>query len=294
MKYISNKKGYTLLEAVIVIGVILILTAGAMTGFSQYVAKNRVKTTIRNLEVLKKALNNMAVSCKGYPIREVTDATDLNSIRPIIDLTECQGNSSNPTDIAPEIYPTNALCPSSSLGNEILPAIPGSTAGQYHSSTLCHGTCDKDDKACIKTMGLNFYHGFISTNGDDSTNRDNCSPSYGGPSGPEFSGVYTPGWNYVLLHNNNGTAEVDKPVGVLCGMGLGYKTTVKIVLNTSGFFSGQEVAEGSGIFDITGDTLADNCPCGPWCEETETGRHGCCAPCTDGGGTFHEGIGYKF
>jgi prepilin-type N-terminal cleavage/methylation domain-containing protein len=298
MKSTRNQKGFTLIELIIVIGITIILAAGAFTGFYQYTARTRVKTAIRNIIILKKAVNSMASVCKGFPKRDTAD--NLDSFLEIVDLTECKGNARSTTDAAPTVYPTDAKCNTDSIGNEILQALPGSTAGKYKSSTtLCLSACDYDDKDCISRTGANFYHAFI-TDGRVPEPLGLCSPKYGAISGPAFGpGQYQPGWNYALLDpsKSGGGTEVDKPVGVICGMALGYKTTVIIVVNTSGFYKSQdcggrqpgEVPEGVGCYDLEGNGLTNKCKCGPWCRETNTGRQGCCAPCED-----QPGIGYKY
>ena len=298
MKIVGNKKigsGFTLIEMIIVMGIIGILAAIFNGVYTEYVARTRVRTAIRNIVLLKKALNNMAGVCQGFPIRDTANVNDMASIMPIVDLTGCQGDVTpavkDGIDQNRRIYPARLPCTLDSLGNELLHAYTKSTGVKYHSSTLCKSACANTNLACQRGMGENFYHTFIHVSGQD------CSPTYGSISGPEFAGDgnYQPGWNYVLLHDSTTTSAVDKPVGVICGLALGYHgETVKIVINTSGYTTASgAVAEGSGRLDTTGSVLPSPCPCGPWCRETTSTKTGCCGPCI-AGGVEYKGIGYKF
>ncbi len=295
MKISRKNKGFTMLEILIVIGIILTLSAIFTTGYTQYVAKQRVKNSIRNILVLKKALNNMATICRGLPERE--DPSDMNELLPIIDLTECKGASAESDDINPKVFPTGMECPQESLGDEILRTYSKTTLPQRtHSSSLCRSACDIDDVGCLQGREPNFHQTFVTV---PEESVGGCSPDYGSPSGSEFAslgeGSYHPGWNYALLNDASNT--IDQPVGVICGVSLGYKTAVKIVINTAGFYGSAacggnnngEVPEGVGCYDIDGTTLPNRCPCGPWCEELATGRSGCCHACED-----KSGLGYKY
>jgi type II secretory pathway pseudopilin PulG len=286
MKIVRNQHGFKLLELIIVMGIITILTGAFTTGYIQFKSRSRVKTAIRQIIMLQKALNNMANVCQGYPIRERANVNDMNSLLPIVDLTECKGNTISQEAANPLIYPSQKPCPGETLGSEILHSYNKTTLTvQYHSTSLCKSSCSDTDTTCQSGMGENFYHAFITVAGQS------CSPQYGSPSGAEFPGNYQPGWNYVLLHNNTVTSAVDKPVGVICGMALGYKTAVKIVVNTSGYYAGDAVPEGSGMYDVDGSKLANFCPCGPWCQDLTNSAHptGCCSPCEN-----QPGVGYRF
>jgi prepilin-type N-terminal cleavage/methylation domain-containing protein len=289
MKKLRDSSGYTVIEMLVVLGVLSIFATIMLFSYYNYMSRTRVKTAIREIILIKKGLNNMANVCQGFPIREAADVTDMNSILPIIDLTECQGALRPENDYNPTVYPTDRPCTGDSLGTEVSHAFAGSGLSTlYHSSTLCRSSCASNDKGCISGMNENFHSVFITVAGDD------CSPNYGGTSGSEFPGSYMPGWNYVLLHDNGGTAGLDKPVGVICGFALGvHNTTVKIVVNTGGHYQGKDIPEGAGMLDIDGGDLPTPCPCGPWCQDTSSGREGCC-----GDGNCQNppvvSVGYKF
>jgi len=290
MKTIGNERGYAkLMEIFIAVIIIIILYMSFTPSFEGYVGRTRVRTSIRNLLLIKKALNNMAATCGGYPIRD--NITSMNELLPIIDKTECKP-SVTPEAVNPVIFPKENKCEVSTIGSELLPANKESTGVKYHSSTLCASSCRMDDSDCRANSGLNFWHMFITVTGQD------CSPDYGSPSGPEFPGAYRPGWKYTLLKDDS--ARVNQPVAVLCGISAGVKVPVKIVINTGGFYFGTEVPEGAGMFDIDGNSLpvsngTAGCPCGPYCQEIGgSNQKGCCSSCTDAAGKTHPGIGYRF
>jgi len=287
MKIFREEKGSTLLELIVVMGIIVILSAIGINSYFQYVSRARVKTAINNLIILKKALNNMATVCQGFPMRE--DPSDMNEILPIIDLTECKGSTVAEDAKNPPVFPTEMGCPQESLGDEILKAYSKTTLTEStHSSSLCRSTCKIDNIGCQAGRETNFHQMFVTAPEESS---GGCSPDYGSPAGSEYAsidGTYKPGWNYALLHDANNS--IDKPVGVICGVAPGYKTAVKIVINTAGYFSSTSVEEGSAIFDINGNKLpGGGCPCGAWCQEITYNRYGCCTSCQN-----KKGIGYRY
>lgn len=286
MGFLRKQRGSSsIIELIIVLGIIGIL-AGAFThSYYSYVARTRVKTAIRNIIILKKSMDSMAGfgRCPGYPIRD--NVTDLDEMLRIVDVYECK-TSGDPLSQAPLIFPKKDKCFNYSLGSELLQTTPGA-AGTVDPTALCASSCKSDDYSCIKNMGnFNFASAFITVSGES------CSPDYGSASGPHYPGSYRPGWNYRLLYDGMPTTTNPRnhPVGVICGFALGYKTTIKIVINTGGFYDSTQVTDGTGIYDIDGDEVdAPSCPCGPWCQDMKTGKTGCCGPC---GGL--KGIGYKF
>lgn len=282
------------MELLIVIVVIGLLSTVFIPSYLQYTSRTRVKTAIRYILTMKKAVDSMANVCRGYPMRiddpnMDSDPTDINTLLRVIDLTECRGDQSI-NEYNAYIFPKKNQCTGESISKEMLNAYPGSGASTlYHSSTLCKSSCELGDNACYATLGENnFWDVFVTDPAEPL-----CSPNYGAPAGPEFPGPYTPGWNYNLLYSGypgDVTNAHNKPVAVICGVARGYKTgTVKIIVNTGGYYSGTAVADGSGVFDINGAPLASGCPCGPYCKDNLTGREGCCASCG-----HEKGIGFKF
>ncbi len=275
----KTQHGYTLIEMVIVVAVSIIMLSFATFSFIAYKNNTRVKSAIRELVVIQKSINTIAGACRGFPKRELSDALDMESILPIVSDTSCKGAAATSF----KIFPTDYVCRNNALETEI-------------RESLCKSAPTVADN---NSNNANFSKVFITLPG----NVDACSPQYGGPSGGAYPGNYQPGWNYILLHDNSG---VEKPVGVICGMALGHRKIVKIVVNTAGYFDGDSVPEGSGCKDITGNTLINPCPCGPWCQElsttgTPTGRQGCCVSCNGsentvscGSSGLHAGLGYKF
>lgn len=283
MGFLRKQRGATTIIEIIIVVLIIAIMAGAFTpSYYNYLARTRVKTAIRNIIVIKKTLDIMANICKGYPIRN--SPNDLNEMLPIVDVYECK-TSGDPLSQAPLIFPKQHECGNHSLGSELLQTAPGA-AGTSDPTALCASSCRSDDYSCKKNMGTgNFADAFITVSGQT------CSPDYGSASGPHYPGNYRPGWNYSLLYTGKPIISNprDHPVGVICGFALGYKTTIKIVINTGGFYTGIQVTDGTGIYDIDGAALASPCPCGPWCRDMTTGRQGCCGPCWN-----QRGIGYRF
>ncbi|MFA6447829.1 MAG: type II secretion system protein [bacterium] len=283
MRKIRNQSGYNVVEIILVMAIILIILGGFFTGYVPFIARNRVKTAIRQIVLLKKAINNIADVCQEFPARALTDRTDLNSIRPIISANSCQSPGAAETSFPK--YPSGLLCEGASLDHEL-------------REDMC---ISAPTPATAKNSELGFSKAFTSITIDD------CSPQYGGIAGTGYPGVnYQPGWNYVLLTD---TSAIEKPVAVICGFALGHRKLVKIVINTSGFYGGNSIPEGAGCKDITGATLASACPCGPWCSEytlggVSTGHQGCCSTCNasladvsecgGGAGGVRQGIGYQF
>lgn len=274
----KKQTGYTIIELIIVMAIISTIAAAMMSSFTAYKDRARVKAAIRQLVLIQKSINTIAGACRGFPIRDVANINDIDSILPIVDETSCGGAAKTPTTIFPSRY----QCQGGSLSSEL-------------RESLCKSAPTVEDN---NSNNPNFNKMFIAL----PSGIDACSPNYGAPSGSGYPGNYRPGWNYALLFDSTG---IDKPVGVICGTALGHGVVVKVVVNTSGVYSGESISEGSGCRDITGVALVNPCPCGPWCAELSltgapTGRQGCCASCNGGGNLscgvsgFHNGIGYKF
>jgi hypothetical protein len=309
----SQRGAVKFMELLVVMAIILIVIGIVLPSYQTFLGRTRTKTAIRNLITIKKSLDTMSNVCRGYPMRSndidvAEDINDLASMQRIIDLTECDGVG-DPNAAGPIIFPKQNVCLGAGIGQEIMPGNPAGTGSKYSSSGLCVSTCEWDDKPCLKELGHGFTSVFASVAGEP------CSPDYGMPAGSEYTGSFMPGWNYNLLYDGYpltptaGNLTVnprDKPVAVICGMARGLNEPVKVVINTSGFYSaGGAVApgmnpgavpDGSGMYDIDGTVLPNSCPCGPWCEDTSTSpaRQGCCAPCTDAAGGYHAGIGFKY
>jgi type II secretory pathway pseudopilin PulG len=267
MKFLRDKDGTTIMELIVVVIIMATLAMVFTPSYFSYLARTRVKTAIREIITLKKSLDSMATVCGGYPIR--ISPSDSAEFYPILDIYEC-GASSDPLNRAPKIWPKENICTSTSLSSELLQSSK-SVAGIVTASGLCNSSCTLGDQTCYHRMGNNFQDAFVTVTGQK------CSPVFGS---------FTPGWNYSLLTGN----ARDKPVGVICGIALGYKTQVKIVVNTSGFYNTKKVADGTGVLDIDGTPLSPACLCGPYCEDLTSGKPGgCCSSCWG-----QKGIGYSY
>ncbi len=288
-----RETGFTLAEILVVICIMLILLGAMTPSYYQYQASTRVRNAIRATLVLKTALNDTANSCKGFPIRSLTgtDNTSLMEFLPIVDLTEC-GRTDDINETAFKVFPMGNECSHTAIAQTMMPSHPYSA--NFTPSGLCASVCDRSDSECLGKKGFSFQGTFVRDDNAAEQRFELCSPEYSGVSGPDYSGNYKPGWNYALL---SGSA-MDKPVGVVCSVAMGYKRSVLIVVNTSGYYDDTDVAEGSGMYDIDGDELPEQCPCGPYCEElfesAGDGQSGCCSPCVGADGTKYSGIGYKF
>jgi prepilin-type N-terminal cleavage/methylation domain-containing protein len=288
-----REKGFTLAEILVVVCIMLILLGMMTPSYYQYQASRRVRSAISATLVLKTALNDTANSCKGFPKRSSTgtDNASLLEFLSIVDLTEC-GRTDDINETAIKVFPTGSDCSHTAIAQTVMPSHPYST--NFNASGLCSSVCDRSDSGCSGKAGAGVGGVFIRDDIAADSRFEACSPEYSGVSGPDYSGNYKPGWNYALLSG----FELDKPVGVVCSVAMGYKRSVLIVVNTSGFYDGQDVAEGSGMYDIDGDDLDEPCPCGPYCEElfesSGDGQSGCCSPCVGADGTKYSGIGYKF
>ncbi|HOY62049.1 MAG TPA: type II secretion system protein [bacterium] len=293
-----REKGFTLAEILVVLCIMLILLGAMTPSYYQYQASTRVRNAIRATLVLKTAINDAANSCKGFPVRSLlgTDNSSLMEFLPIVDLTEC-GRTDDINETAMKVFPTGADCSHTAVAQTVMPSHPYSA--DFIPSGLCASVCDRSDSECLGKKGFSFQGTFVRDDNAAEQRFELCSPEYSGVSGPDYSGNYKPGWNYALLTNPN---PLDKPVGVVCSVALGYKRSVLIIVNTSGYYAAgtgsKSVVEGSGVYDIEGDSLDEPCPCGPYCEELfETagdGQSGCCSPCIAADGTKYDGIGYKF
>jgi len=277
MKRLRKTGGVTIIELIIVCGIICILLAAFTPSYFQFRARQRVRMTIRYVMEIKKALNGMAQECKGYPIR--TTLTDETEFTTIIDQAECIPGKAlaAPNPIA---WPQNSPC-QSTIGKMMGLETEGG------ANALCKPACLYDGQGnCRSNSGTSIY-GFSGKGFNEAfmqVSGDPCTPAYGGPS---FGGG-SPGWNYVLLKTD--ADPLNNPVGVICGIGMGYKTPVKVIINSGGHYSGYKVRDGSGVFGINGNYLgASSCPCGPYCEDMRTGKKGCCMTCWN-----KKGIGYNF
>ena len=283
------------MELLITLAIMLAVMGIAIPSYRTFLARNRVKTAIRNIMTMSKSVDVMANVCRGFPMRTSepdtdSDYGDIESFRAIVDSKECQGNI-DPNSDGAVIFPRQQVCTSFSMGTDIM------QGDATKSSGLCGSTCDFGDSACYRELGHGFLSSFTTVAGEG------CSPDFGQPSGSEFPGAYKPGWNYNLLYDGYPGSILDavnRPVVVLCGMARGIHP-VKIVVNKAGFFSGSatvpgaqpgSVSEGIGVYDIDGSALESPCPCGPWCGDGD--KKGCCSPCTDITGAYNKGIGYKF
>ncbi|MFC1474652.1 hypothetical protein ACFLQK_01285 [bacterium] len=280
MEKLRKTRGITIIELIIICAIICILLAIFTPSYFQFRAKQRVRMTIRTVMEIKKALNNMAQECKGYPIRD--DIVDETEFTTIIDQVECIPGKVLPAP-HPVSWPTKKLCGGTSLGKMLAVETEGG------SNALCVPACKYENgncyfeaggqKASIYSMaGLAINEAFAYVQGDE------CTPAYGGPA---FGGG-SPGWNYALLKTD--ADPLDAPVGVICAVGMGFKTPVKVIINTGGFFSGRQVQDGTAVFGLNGNYLGGSaCPCGPYCENLVSGEKGCCASCWD-----KKGIGYNY
>ncbi len=269
MKSIKKQSGLTLIEMLIVLAIIALLASLATPNYFRFRARQRVRGAIRTVIEMKKALNDMSAECKGMPVRG--DVTDENNFLQMIDKQECNaGVGAN--DSYMYIWKSNTgtakkPCVGTSMGKQLGVESTGGV------NAFCQPACVYGSSGCGASIGMMSYELFTEVPGDP------CTPNY-----PSFGGG-SPGWNYNLLTG----APTEKPVGVLCAISAGYRTPVKIIINTGGYYNGTAVREGSGVYDINGSILPNQCPCGPWCENMATGEKGCCTSCWD-----EPGIGYRY
>ena len=288
-----REKGFTLAEVLVVLCIMIILLGMMTPSYYQYQASRRVRSAISATLVLKTALNDTANSCKGFPRRSLTgtDNASLMEFLSIVDQTEC-GRTTDINDSSILVFPKNENCSHTAISQTTMPSHPYSA--NFKASGLCSSVCERSDDGCSGKAGVGLGGVFIRDDTTSDSRFEACSPEYSGVSGPDYPGNYKPGWNYALLEG----FTLDKPVGVVCSVAMGYKRSVLIIVNTSGYYGGKQVTEGSGIFDMDGDDLDEPCPCGPYCEElfeaVGDGQSGCCSPCIDADGTEYDGIGYKF
>lgn len=275
----SREGGFTLIEMIIAMICALIFTSIAVSSYVHFIDGANVRGAINIVMNIKKAVNDMAVVCNGYPHR--TSVADEYEFLTMIDTLECD-SSNNSLAPFPKKYPggsTNYCFTAVSIGSMLGVEASGGT------NALCVPACNYLEQGCSppKHAITGYFTGI---------DGSNCSPKYG--SAP-FSGK-SPGWNYNILGNPSLPRNV--PVGVICAVTEGrrpfpyqiHRSPVIITVNTGGIYMGMRVQDGTGIFNIDGGLLpGGGCACGPFCEEVLSGRSGCCAPC--GGGAS---LGYKY
>lgn len=273
----SENIGHTLVELLVVLGVLLIMIGTFLPIYITFQEKTRVKSAISNLVMMKKALNDLSTTCRGFPI-SLTQATCQPPaqgitgafLQRIVDKDSCKGS---PDISQVYIWPSCKPCEGTGLGDMVGLASKKSTT--VAKNGLCEPACENNN-SCFSYHNYNSNKVFLQVPGDP------CSPTL-----PNTGSAV--GWNYKLLVD--AALPMDHPVGVLCGFTSrrGNKT-VRIVINTAGFYAGVKVKEGGAIFNIDGSFLPNGgCSCGPYCEDSLSGQSGCCSPCEG-----LPGIGYKY
>lgn len=277
LKRKSREDGFSLIEMIIALVCILIFATISTSSYVHFIDGVHVRGAINIVMNIKKAVNDMAVVCNGYPFR--TSVLDEYEFLTLIDTLECDPGNPSLTPF-PEKYPGDNYCYTAvSIGTMMGVEAAGGV------NALCNSVCNYREKGCSpgKHAMTSYFTGITGSN---------CSPMYG--SAP-FSGK-SPGWNYTILGNPALPRNV--PVGVICAVTEGrrpvpfqrQRSPVIITVNTGGIYMGNRVTDGTGIYSIDGGLLpGGGCTCGPFCEEVLSGRSGCCGPCGN-----EDSLGYKF
>jgi prepilin-type N-terminal cleavage/methylation domain-containing protein len=271
MKAHRNQYGMTLIELLIVVAIIMILAMVGSPLLIRFKNHRMVSAGIDRVYQLKKAVDEMAKECGGYPIRNLGDS--FAQFRAIIDRKKAGG-------MLPYKFPLGTKCSSTSLQEYI----HGSGATQ---SNLLISTCEIGSPGCAgqihSGVGEDFNGLFVGDAGGPGNIAQNCNVSTGGN---------VTGWNYVLITDT--TNPTNKPIPVVCANVIFKDSSVTVLLNGGGVDGGRQVTDGSGTLGPDGNVVPNFCPCGAWCSNNDSADTGCCDDCVDTLGVKHSGMGFKY
>lgn len=266
----KSQRGFTLIEMVIVVAIIVIMAGTGFSVFMRFKERNQVGQGIRQVYQIKKALDSFARECGGYPIR--TFGGSWNQLRVIVDRQAPLFPNGLPMK-----YPSRSLCDAVSLND-------------YINSNMLRGTCDLDDAGCgenvSQSVNVNFGSLFVA-HSSGTGYAQSCNAS---------DGTTDLGWNYVLLTDS--ADPTLKPIPVLCAnvivRGGSNTDSMTVVINGGGVANNVQTIDGAGMIGPDGALLPDACACGAWCEDHLRSNTGCCQTCTDAAGITTDGMGYKY
>jgi prepilin-type N-terminal cleavage/methylation domain-containing protein len=275
MKTLKNIKGFSLIEMIIVIAIILFLTLGLRPVLLNFKSRRFVSQGIYRVFMLKKAVDSMAAECGGYPYRDF--GGPISDLKRIAD--RCPSGSCPPyPNGLPRIFPdVDHQCD--------IVSIKESIPGNFDFGSVNGSACDADNVDCRRTISSgsndNYNSLFVQDTGAGGGIADQCSVK---------SGAYISGWNYVLVINQADPTR--RPVPVVCANVQYRDDSVTVVVNGGGIATNSPlpndaVPDGSGMIAPNGSLLTTYCPCGAWCSDNHKGITGCCDKCVDSNGTKH-------
>jgi hypothetical protein len=263
----QNSHGISVVELVLVTCILGSLLAGGWILITHLKQRQLVGAGINRVYEIKKAIDQMARECGGYPWRTQTPAKDFGWTGLSRIINPCANNNPvctvHPIGL-PKTYPRDTDCQASNLQ-------------KFIPSGLKFTTCATTDANCINNITKNSQKDMNSMFVSDAVTLK-CPEPAGAP--------IVVGWNYSLVVGTTGTPPTHPTsIPVVCAnIALGKGKTLTVIVNGGGVIGTDKTVEGSGMIGLDGAALADACPCGAWCKEygiAGPGSHqGCCKACT--------------